>query len=75
MNGELFREAPNNDRYPVKMYYRLLAPQLLLIRFQDFGRMIWVDHSFAAAAHAGKTESESFMIFYGDGYESIGFIL
>ena len=72
MDGELFRGAPNNDRYPVEMYYRLLAPQLLpsnmekvlyldpdILIINPISRL-WEndlgDHLFAAAAHTGKTE-------------------
>ncbi len=72
MDGELFRGAPNNDRYPIEMYYRLLAPQLLpsnmeKVLYLDPDSLIinpisklWEsdlgDHLFAAAAHTGKTK-------------------
>ncbi len=72
MDGELFRGFPQNDRYPIEMYYRLLAPQLLpsnmekvlyldpdILIINPISRL-WEsdlgDHLFAAAAHTGKTE-------------------
>ena len=69
---QLFQDAPASSRYPVEMYYRLLAPQLLP---QDVDRILYLDpdtlvinpvagfwqtdlkgNLFAAAAHTGKTE-------------------
>ncbi len=68
----LFQSAPVNNRYPVEMYYRLLAAQILpdhveKILYLDPDilvinpiRPLWETeldtHLFAAAAHTGKTE-------------------
>lgn len=72
MNGEMFRKAPANDRYPVEMYYRLLAgqmlpehvdkilyldPDILVINpLRELWEMELEENLFAAAAHTGKTE-------------------
>lgn len=72
MDEELFRSAPASSRYPVEMYYRLLAAWMLP---EDLDRMIYLDPDtliinplrplwetnmtgwlFGAAAHTGKTE-------------------
>lgn len=69
---ELFQGAPVSSRYPVEMYYRLLAAQILpkhveKILYLDPDilvlnpiRPLWETdlngHLFAAAAHTGKTE-------------------
>lgn len=68
----LFKEAPSSKRYPLEMYYRLLAPHILP---QTLERVIYLDpdmliinslrplwtldfcgNAFAAAAHTGITE-------------------
>lgn len=72
MDQALFQEAPVSSRYPVEMYYRLLAAQMLP---EQVDRVIYLDpdilvinplqalwetelgdNLFAAAAHTGKTE-------------------
>lgn len=45
MMGELFQEAPSNERYPVEMYYRLLAGQMLP---RQVDKIIYLDHQSAA---------------------------
>lgn len=72
MDGDLFRNAPVSSRYPVEMYYRLLAahilpdyvdkilyldPDILVINpIYDLWNLDISDYLFAAAAHTGKTE-------------------
>lgn len=72
MDKQLFLEAPASSRYPVEMYYRLLAAQVLPI---ETDKILYLDpdilvinplrplwemelegNLFAAAAHTGKTE-------------------
>lgn len=72
VDTEIFKDAPSNARYPIEMYYRLLAPYLLPA---ELHRVLYLDpdilvinplyplweidlkeHLFAAAAHTGKTE-------------------
>lgn len=72
MDEAMFQEAPVSSRYPVEMYYRLLAAQMLP---EQVDKVIYLDpdilvinplqalweielgeNLFAAAAHTGKTE-------------------
>lgn len=72
MDSCLFQRAPVSSRYPIEMYYRLLAAHVLPVEMDkilyldpdilvmnpigDLWKMDIRDYLFAAAAHTGKTE-------------------
>ncbi len=77
VDGELFKDAPVNKRYPQEMYYRLLAPYFLP---KELERVLYLDpdiliinslkplweidlqgNAFAAASHTGITETANFV--------------